>query len=179
MRVVGEGDEVSISCEIKLENGDVCFKNEEENYIDIVVGEGRFFPLVERELTNMKEGETKTITLEPKDTFGPYIDKLVMETPKDIFRSEVDLNIGSRVKIATPSGEIYYGTIIKLTDEALTLDLNHPLAGKKIILTLTVNSINEKQQSKSERKSRFQLKIPKMKQKGKSKISIFNPLKSK
>lgn len=179
MKVVKEEDRVSISCEIKLENGDLCFKNEEENYIEVVVGEGKFFPLIENELKEMEEGGTKTITLEPKDAFGPYINDLVMEVPKDVFRSDVDLDVGSKVKIDAPSGKTYYGTVTKLTEETLTLDLNHPLAGKKIMITVTVASIEENQQPSTEKKSWFQLKKTKKPQKVKPKRSTINPLKTK
>jgi peptidylprolyl isomerase len=182
MKVVKEGDRVSISCEIKLENGDLCFKNEEENYIEIVVGEGKFFPQIENELKEMEEGDTKTINLEPKDAFGPYINDLVMEVPKDVFRSDVELDVGSKVKINAPSGKTYYGTVTNQSEENLTLDLNHPLAGKKIMITVTVASIGENQQSSTEKKlrfPRFQLKIPKKKLKAKPRKSTVNPLKTK
>lgn len=179
MRIVKDGNKVNISCEVKLENGDLCFKNEEEKYIEIVVGEGKFFPIVENELKDMEEGETKTITLEPKDAFGQYIDDLVLETPKDVFRYDVDLDVGSRVKIDAPSGKTYYGTVTKLTEETLTLDLNHPLAGKKILITVTVASIEENQQPSTEKKPRFTLKKTKKPQKVKPKRSTVNPLKTK
>ncbi len=179
MKVVKDGDKVNISCEVNLENGDLCFKNEEEKYIEIVVGEGKFFPIVENELKDMEEGETKTITLEPKDAFGQYIDDLVLETPKDVFRYDVDLDVGSRVKIDAPSGKTYYGTVTKLTEETLTLDLNHPLAGKKILITVTVASIEENQQPSTEKKPRFTLKKTKKPQKVKPKRSTVNPLKTK
>ena len=179
MKVVKDGDKVNILCEVKLENGDLCFKNEEENYIEIVVGEGKFFPVVENELKDMNEGETKTILLEPKDAFGPYINDLVLEVAKDVFRSDVELDVGSRVKIDAPSGKTYYGTVTKLTEETLTLDLNHPLAGKKIMITITVNSIEENQQPSTEKKPRFQLKKTKKPQKVKPKGSTVNPLKTK
>ena len=175
MKVVKEGDEVSLSCEIKLENGDICYKTEEENYLNVVVGKGRFLPVVENELKNMQEGETKTIYLEPKDTFGSYIDNLVIEVPKDNFRYNVELDINSRVKINAPSGKTYYGTITKISDDNLTLDLNHPLAGKKIIFTLKVISIEDEKTSKK-KKSLFKSKKPK---KPKSKKISFNPLKTK
>lgn len=179
MKVVREGDKVKISCEVKIENGEICFTNEEEKYIEIVVGEGKFFPLIENELINMEEGETKTVTLESKDAFGPYIDDLVMEVPNDVFRYNVELGVGSRVKIDAPSGKSYYGTVLKLSEKTLTLDLNHPLAGKNIVITVTIASIEDKKQSSSEKKSRFQLKIPKIHKKVKPKNSTINPSKTK
>jgi peptidylprolyl isomerase len=144
MKIVEEGDKVNISFEAKLENGEQCISNDKENTIELVVGEGKFFPKIETELLKMKEGETKEMTLEPDDAFGPHHDELVMDAPKNAFRSDVDLTVGMRMKIDTPSGKVFYGTITGVTDEAITLDLNHPFAGKKIIFTIKVITITKK-----------------------------------
>ncbi len=143
MKVVKEGDKVQIIFEAKLENGDVAYKNDRENLVEIVVGDGNFFPAVEKELEDMKEGETKTLTLEPKDAFGPHMDDLMVEVPREAFRSDAKLSVGSRIKINTPSGKTFYGTITNLKDGTVTLDLNHPLAGKRMMFTVTVVSIEK------------------------------------
>lgn len=144
MRTVKEGDTVHIVCEARSEDGELCYKNEKENPLELVVGEGKFFPVIENELKDMKVGEVKTVTLEPEDAFGPHLDDLVIEVPKEALRSDVELKVGSRIKINAPSGKIFYGTVTGIKEETLTIDLNHPLAGKKIVFTITVISIEEK-----------------------------------
>ncbi|MEM0467473.1 MAG: FKBP-type peptidyl-prolyl cis-trans isomerase [Candidatus Thermoplasmatota archaeon] len=141
MKVVKQGDKVSIVCEAKLETGEQCFENNAGNTLEIVVGEGKFFPSLESSLKDMKEGETKTITLDPAETFGSYRDDLIMDVPKTYFQNASNIGIGARIKVDAPSGKTYYATVIKLTDENITLDFNHPFAGKKIIITFTVISI--------------------------------------
>ncbi|RLF28448.1 MAG: hypothetical protein DRN05_04070 [Thermoplasmata archaeon] len=141
MKVVKEGDKVLVLCEARLENGEICYKNEKEEPLELIVGRGKLFPAVENALKNMKEGETKELTLEPEQAFGPHLDDLVLEVPKSAFRQDVNLNVGSRVEINTPSGKVFYGTITNLSDDSLTVDLNHPLAGKKIIFIVTLVSI--------------------------------------
>ncbi|HID25632.1 MAG TPA: hypothetical protein EYP23_04130 [Thermoplasmata archaeon] len=144
MKTVKEGDTVQIVCEARSEDGELCYKNEKENPLELVVGEGKFFPVIENELKDMKVGEVKTVTLKPEDTFGPHLDDLVIEVSKEALRSDVELKVGSRIKINTPSGKIFYGTVIEVKEETLTIDLNHPLAGKKLVFTITVISIEEK-----------------------------------
>ncbi len=147
MKVVKNGDRVKILCEAKLENGEIYYTWGEDNPLEIVIGEGTFFPAAEEKMKNMKEGETKTITLEPDEAFGPYMEELVMEVPREAFRPDAKLEKGGRIRINTPSGKVFYGTIAKVNDHTVLLDLNHPLAGKKIILTITVISIHNGQQS--------------------------------
>lgn len=141
MNFVKERDKVHILCEAKLEDGTVFYKNDEKNILEFVVGEGRFFPAVENAIKDMKEGETKTVTLEPEDAYGPHNDGLVVNASKDSFRSDKDIDIGSKVKINTPSGKIILGIIIEVNDGIFTVDFNHPLAGKRIMFTVTVVSV--------------------------------------
>lgn len=144
MKSVEEGDKVNIVFEAKLENGEHCFANDPENSLELVVGEGKFFPVVENGLIKMKEGETKEMILEPDDAFGPHLEKLVMDAPRTAFQTNVDIAVGMKIKIDTPSGKVFYGTITSFNNESITLDLNHPLAGKKIVFTITVIAIKKK-----------------------------------
>jgi peptidylprolyl isomerase len=143
MNFVKEGDKVQILCEAKLENGKICYKSEKETPLEIIVGEGRFFPAIETVLKGMKEGETRKVTLEPKDAFGPHNDDLVVEVPKNDFQSGSTLGIGTRVKLNTDSGKIVHGAIMGLKDEIYTIDFNHSLAGKRIVFTVTIISVVE------------------------------------
>jgi len=89
----------------------------------------------------MKEGETKTITLESAEAFGPKIDDLIVDLPKEGFDSQVELEVGSRVSINSPEGKKFTGTVLEVKDENIFVDFNHPLAGKNLIFTVTVVSI--------------------------------------
>ena len=104
MTSIKEGAKVQLLCEATLDTGEICYKNDAENLIEIVVGEGKFFPVIEKELCEMTEGESKVVTLEAEDAFGPHLDDLVIKVPKSVFKPEVTLEIGSRVKIDAPTG---------------------------------------------------------------------------
>jgi FKBP-type peptidyl-prolyl cis-trans isomerase 2 len=143
MKNIKEGDTVQLLCEAKLESGELCYTNDAQNPIALVVGEGKFFQPVEEALQNMTEGESKVLTLEPEDAFGPHIDDLIIKVPKSVFKTEVTLEIGSRIKIDTPTGKSFIGTIVTTDDLTITLDMNHLLAGKRLVVKVTVLSIAE------------------------------------
>jgi FKBP-type peptidyl-prolyl cis-trans isomerase 2 len=148
MEIVKEGDKVQLVCELKLEDGTICYKNEQENPLVFIVGEGKFFPAIENELKDMKEGETKTVTLEPKDAFGIHDDGLVAEIPKKDLVTNANLNIGSMIKMKTASDKIIQGTVTETKDDTLTVDFNHPLAGRKVVFSVTVVSVKKNPKSK-------------------------------
>jgi peptidylprolyl isomerase/FKBP-type peptidyl-prolyl cis-trans isomerase SlpA len=138
---IKEGDKVNILCEAKLEDGTIYYKNKKENPLEFVVGEGKFFPAVEDSMKGMKKGESKTITLEPKDAFGEHKENLVFVAPKDKFSSESKIDIGAKVKVNMDSGQTVQGTITEKNNGTYTVDFNHPLAGRKVVFTITVVSI--------------------------------------
>jgi FKBP-type peptidyl-prolyl cis-trans isomerase 2 len=143
MRTIKEGDKVQILCEAKLENGELCYTNDKDNLIEVIVGDGKFFPAIEKALQEMQEGESKTLILQPEEAFGPHLDDLVVEVPKTAFNPDVKLTVGSRIRIDAPTGKSFTGTIVNVKDETFTLDLNHYLAGKRLVVTITVVSIAE------------------------------------
>jgi len=143
MKSIKEGNIVQLLCEATLETGEFCYKNDAENPIELMVGEGKFFPVIEKALCEMSEGELKVFTLEAEDAFGPHLDDLVIKVPKAMCKTDVALEIGSRVKIDAPAGASYVGTIVAMDEQTFTLDLNHLLAGKRLIVKVTVVSIAE------------------------------------
>lgn len=143
MTSIKEGTKVQLLCEATLDTGEICYKNDTENLIEIVVGEGKFFPVIEKALCEMAEGESKVVTLEAEDAFGPHLNDLVIKVPKAVCKPEMALEIGSRVKIDAPTGTSYVGTIVAMDEQTFTLDLNHLLAGKRVVVKVTVVSVAE------------------------------------
>ena len=141
MMVIKEGVKVNISYEVKLETGEIVLKTEEEQPLEVVVGDGNIPKSIEKILIDMKEGETKTIALESTEAFGPKIDDLIIDLPKEELDSQVELDVGSRVSINSPEGKKFTGTILEVKDENIFVDFNHPLAGKNLIFTVTLVSI--------------------------------------
>ncbi len=141
MLVIKEGVKVNILYEVKLETGEIVLKTEEEQPLEVVVGDGNIPKSIEKILIDMKEGETKTIALESTEAFGPKIDDLIVDLSKEEFDSQVELEVGSRVSINSPEGKRFMGTVLEVKDENIFVDFNHPLAGKNLIFTVTIVSI--------------------------------------
>ena len=107
----------------------------------MTIGERTIPKSIEDALVNMKEGETNEIKLEPQDAFGTRLDELVIDLPKEGFGPDADLEIGSKVLMNSPEGKKFIGTILEVKNENITVDFNHPLAGKNLIFTVTIAPI--------------------------------------
>lgn len=141
MTIVKEGYKVCILFEAKLETGQVVLKTEEERPLEVTIGEGAIPKTIEKALIDMNEGESKSITLAPPEAFGPRLEDLVVDLPKEGFGNDTDLTVGSRVTMSSPEGKQFTGCILKIKDENVKVDFNHPLAGKTLVFTVTVISI--------------------------------------
>ena len=141
MAIVKEGLKIKIVFEAKLETGETVLKNEKEHPLELTVGEGAIPRSIENALIDMKAGDTKTIKLEPPEAFGPRIEDLVIELPKEGFGTDKDLNVGSKVSIKSPEGKQFIGTVTEVKDQNITVDFNHPLAGKSLVFTVTVLNV--------------------------------------
>ncbi len=91
----------------------------------------------ESQVAQLEAGQTFDITLSESEAYGPYVPEAVQKVPADIF--EIDGKIDSRhiyegavVPLQNSEGERFNGTITKIAGKEITVDLNHPLAGKQL-----------------------------------------------
>jgi len=141
MVVIKEGVKVNILFEAKLETGEIVLKTGEEQPFKVIVGDGNIPKSIEEILIGMKVGETKTVELGSNEAFGQKRDDLIMDLPKEGFESKAELEVGSKVSMKSPEGKTYSGTILEVKDENISVDFNHPLAGKNLLFAVTVVSI--------------------------------------
>lgn len=142
MDTVKEGLKVKILFEAKLENGQIVLKTEDENPLELIVGEGTIPKSLDVALIDMKVGESKIMTLKPDEAFGQIVEDLIIELPKDGFGPDCELEVGSRVSINSPEGKNYIGTIVEIKENTVRADFNHPLAGRSLVFTITIVSID-------------------------------------
>lgn len=146
MKEIQMGDTIQLMIEGKLENGNVFFKTNEHSS-SFVLGEHQIFPALEERLVGMKIGETKTVTLEPKDAYGEHTEDLLMTVSRDRINPEMELDIGKQLVLNLSDGRNLKGVIVEMNAEDITVDFNHPLAGQRIILICTLVSILEEEQT--------------------------------
>jgi FKBP-type peptidyl-prolyl cis-trans isomerase 2 len=141
MKAVENGDVVQLSIEGKLENGRTFFNNKDNT--TIIIGEHQIFPALEKRLIGMKLGETKTVNLEAKDAYGLHNEELILSISKEKISDHVDVTRGNTLEMDLSDGKKITGIIIENSDNAITVDFNHPFAGNNISITCTVISIEK------------------------------------
>jgi len=124
-----------------LEDGSVFDSSVGKAPLEFKVGEGKLIKGFEDGILGMKEGEEKEITLEPKEAYGDRVEQLIQNVPKEAFPKDLELKEGMTLTLKDPNGHTLLAHVKEIADTEIKLDLNHPLAGKKLIFKIKVLSI--------------------------------------
>ena len=103
-------------------------------------GAGMIIPGLEKELAGMKVGDKKTVTVKPEEGYGPVREDAIKRVPKEAISNAGDLKVGDMV--GASNGEHTFRAIVKeIGDKEITLDFNHPLAGKDLVFDVEIKEV--------------------------------------
>jgi len=132
------GDTVSVYYTGSLADGTVFDSNREASPLVFTIGQGKVIPGLEQAVIGMAPNTTKTVHIPMAHAYGPYDSSLVFTANRSDFGIE-DPVIGERYSIRrTADNAVAYIKIINMTDDTITIDQNHDLAGKDLIFTITL-----------------------------------------
>lgn len=130
---------VSIQYELHEDNGTLIEKTSEP-IIYLHGGYDGIFPLVEEALHGKAKGDNVAVRLEPDDAFGNYENDLVRVEPRNVFPKNVAVGMQFEGTAQGARHSVLY-TVTKVSDDEVTVDGNHPLAGKTVKFSCTVTDI--------------------------------------
>lgn len=104
-------------------------------------GAGMIIPGLEKELLGMNVGDKKTVTVKPEEGYGLVREEAIKRVPKEAVSNAGDLKVGDMV--GASNGEHTFRAIVKeIGEKEITLDFNHPLAGKELVFDVEIKEIN-------------------------------------
>ena len=138
MPQVKQGDTVKFHYRGTLDDGLVFDSSHGGDPEEVKVGDGQIMPMIEAALIGMAAGETKTFTITPDDAYGPRNEELVMAIERTRFPDGIELQVGESFQTEDEDGQSINLTVVAFTDDNVTVDLNHPLAGATLNLEIQV-----------------------------------------
>lgn len=138
---IEDGRVVEVQYRLLDERGEEIDSSDSNAPLSYVHGKGQILPGLERELEGRVSGDEATIVVTPEDGFGPHRDEFVFTVPRSQFDFTVES--GAIVEAQLPDGRSHYLQVIALTDDSVTLDGNHPMAGKTLHFEVTVASVRD------------------------------------
>jgi len=144
MKKVQNGDTVSIEYEGRLESGEVVEISNETGPVEFEVGSGVMPAGFEKALIGMAEGEEKTISLTPDEAFGPRDESLLHTVNRSVFSKEIEPKPGMVLGMTLEKeGQPHKipALVTAVHGEEVSIDFNHPLAGKTLLYKLRLKEI--------------------------------------
>jgi FKBP-type peptidyl-prolyl cis-trans isomerase 2 len=135
------GDTVRVHYTGKLENGEVFATSEDGQPLEFTVGSGKVIPGFEKSIIDMESGDTRTVTVPPEEGFGERCEELVVDVQRSKLPEEVEPAVGEQLKSHDASGNVMTMIVTDVDEDTVTLDANHPLAGRTLTFTIELIDI--------------------------------------
>jgi FKBP-type peptidyl-prolyl cis-trans isomerase SlpA len=139
---VTESSSLGIVFRLSLADGEEVEATQEDEIFRFEMGDGELFPALEQWLVGLELGTRAQLGLSPAQAFGEPDPSNVHRMPRSDFPESMALEAGFVVGLNTPSGDEVPATVLAVDDDVVTLDFNHPLAGKALNFDVTVVEID-------------------------------------
>ena len=134
---IGQGSTVTLHFSLKFDNGEVVDSNFEKDPATFTIGDGSLLPGFERVLFGLKDSDKRTFEILPEQGFGTPNEQNVQVMPRSQFDS-MELDYGVLVIFKDAAGGEMPGVVKAFNDQQVTIDFNHPLAGKVITFDVEI-----------------------------------------
>jgi len=141
MTEVKSGDTVRIHYKGTLADGTVFDSSEGREPLEFTVGSGQIIPGLDKALPGMKAGEKKTVVAVADEAYGQPDPNARQAVPRDQIPADIPLEVGLMLEMRTPQGQSVPVTVAELTDDTVTLDANHRLAGHDLTFEIELVEI--------------------------------------
>ena len=141
---IQKGSKVKLDYIGKLEDGSVFDTSKHDggsNPLEFTAGEGQVVAGFDAAVMGMEKGGKKTFTLEPADAYGMPNSELVKPFPKDKLPKEQEIKPGMALVFQSPEGQQIPVLVKEVMEKEVMLDMNHPLAGKKLTFEIEILSV--------------------------------------
>lgn len=140
---VKAGDTVRIHYTCRLEDDTIFATTRHREPLEFVVGESQIIPGLQEGVLGMKVGESRTFKIAPEKAFGPYHEEMTATVDRSLVPPELELEIGTSLRVRHADGHESDVRVTGLTETTVTIDGNHPLAGKELTMEVELVELVE------------------------------------
>ena len=142
MTQVKTGDTVRIHYTGTLQDGTQFDSSRDREPLEFQVGSGQIIPGLDSALPGMEVGETKTVEVAAEAAYGDVDPSARQDVPREQIPAEIPLEVGTQLQMQTPDGRAGPVMVAEVGEKSVTLDANHPLAGKDLKFDIEVVSVD-------------------------------------
>ena len=137
------GDRVRVHYTGRLEDGQVFDSSKGGEPLEFTVGQGEVIPGFDDGVRGMRVGDEKTVHIKSDDAYGPRHEGLRQSIPRDRMNIGEEPQVGMQLLMQIDEQNRIPVTVTEVTDEHVTIDANHPLAGQDLTFDIQLVEKNE------------------------------------
>lgn len=142
MNKAQDGDTVTVTFQGVLDDGSVFDASDEDSPLTFLLGASEVLPGLELAVLGMQVGDQKTVTVPPEQGYGVRQPRLVERVDIEALPEGIDLHVGGQLEVSAEDGTVFRLVIVQRDAHTVTLDANHPLAGRSLTLQIELVSID-------------------------------------
>ena len=135
------GDRVKIHYTGKYVDGTVFDSSQEREPMEFTLGQKEVVPGFEQALVGMAPGESKSEKVACEDAYGLRRDDMIVEVERQYIPKEITPEVGQLLEMQRSDGQTIPVRVANVAENTITLDANHPLAGKDLIFEIKLIEI--------------------------------------
>ncbi len=124
-------------------DGEIIDQSEPGDPIEFIQGHENIIPGLEKAIEGLSVGDKKEVLVKAAEAYGEYDNEGFMEVPKSEFPEDIPLEVGLEISVTNDEGEELAAYIEEVSLETITLNFNHPLAGKDLFFKIEIVGIRE------------------------------------
>lgn len=141
MSKVTESNTVKVHYTGTLEDGTIFDSSKEREPLQFTMGQGQLIPGFEKAVLGMAVNESKTFTIPSDEAYGAKREELIQDIDKGVLPPDMEPAVGQQLVSTQPDGRELMVTVVGVSDDKVTIDANHPLAGKDLTFEIEVMEI--------------------------------------
>ena len=141
MATVKQGDIVKVNYTGKLSDGTIFDSSIGRHPMQFTLGKGQLIAGFEKAVLGMSAGDKKIVIIPVAEAYGPRQDSAVVEVERKNLPADLNAQVGQRLELTQEDDSTILVTVTGVSDTSLTLDANHPLAGKDLTFEIELMTI--------------------------------------
>ncbi len=135
------GDIVKVHYTGKLEDGSIFASNIESLPLEFTLGKDKIFTSFQNVIVGMKPGESKSVKIPAEKAYGLHRKEMVLKIARDQLRKDLKPEAGKQLEFKKKNGEKVVVSVLDVSESSVTIDTNHPLAGKDLTFDIILEEI--------------------------------------
>ena len=140
---VKHGDAVKVHYTGMLEDNSIFDSSLGQPPLEFTIGEGQIIPGFEQAVIGMRQGDSKAFTVLADGAYGQHHAELVFELERERIPQHSEFKVGQELLIQHKDGRATEAVVVELSESSVTLDANHPLAGKDLMFEIELIEISQ------------------------------------